>query len=357
MIRRDFFGSLVVAGLVPHWRVPSAVDVDGIFDVTASGAKGDGRTDDTDAIQQAISAAHRRRGGGVVFFPAGNYQVRRTLAITTGGVRFMGVGSALSRIQCAVDLDVAVSVGSAMAPVYGWGLEGIRVEGQGHSIGQGVLLRGAREGAIRDVWVVGAGSTAGVTLDGRDHGGCWSNRFTELWVSRSPGVNLEVKGEVNATRFGEGGFSNGGSGNVVIRGGKALWFEGCQFEGTRQGPELLVLPDPGQRVVGLTIASSWFEVRSGDPAARGMIIGPSAADTLIRGITIRDSFLGGNETADVAIECRSADAEVWSAQNTFTGFRRGGLFAMGAGGAIHADGFPASPRYAAASSLPLIVRN
>ena len=44
----------------------------GRFDVRAFGAKGDGKTLDTDAINSAIAAAHTA-GGGTVHLPAGAY--------------------------------------------------------------------------------------------------------------------------------------------------------------------------------------------------------------------------------------------------------------------------------------------
>src|ERR1700722_6082482 len=42
------------------------------FDVKKFGAKGDGKVLDTEAINQAIAAAHNA-GGGIVRFPAGTY--------------------------------------------------------------------------------------------------------------------------------------------------------------------------------------------------------------------------------------------------------------------------------------------
>ena len=44
-----------------------------IFDVTAYGAVGDGRADDTPAIQRAVNAAASADGGGTVYFPARTY--------------------------------------------------------------------------------------------------------------------------------------------------------------------------------------------------------------------------------------------------------------------------------------------
>ncbi|HVF95294.1 MAG TPA: glycosyl hydrolase family 28-related protein [Sphingomonas sp.] len=64
---------------------PRAVTVKGV---------GDGRADDTAAIQQAIdavAAGRQRGGGGVVFLPAGRYRISRTVFLRSG-VRMFGVG-------------------------------------------------------------------------------------------------------------------------------------------------------------------------------------------------------------------------------------------------------------------------
>ena len=48
--------------------------------VTVKG-KGDGRADDTDAIQRGIDQAADSPGGGVVFLPSGRYRISRTLLV------------------------------------------------------------------------------------------------------------------------------------------------------------------------------------------------------------------------------------------------------------------------------------
>ena len=61
---------------------PSAVTVAG---------RGDGRADDSDAIQQALDRARDKTGHGMVFLPSGTYRISRTL-IVPPGVRLYGVG-------------------------------------------------------------------------------------------------------------------------------------------------------------------------------------------------------------------------------------------------------------------------
>lgn len=58
--------------------------------VTVRG-KGNGITDDSAAIQQALDAAAAKPGGGIVFLPAGRYRISRTLFVWPG-VRMFGTG-------------------------------------------------------------------------------------------------------------------------------------------------------------------------------------------------------------------------------------------------------------------------
>ncbi len=58
---------------------------------------GDGRADDTSAIQQAIDAAADKGGGGIVFLPQGTYRITRTIYIWPG-VRLFGTGATRPKI-------------------------------------------------------------------------------------------------------------------------------------------------------------------------------------------------------------------------------------------------------------------
>lgn len=58
--------------------------------VTVRGV-GDGRADETAAIQNAIDEATKARKGGVVFLPSGRYRISRTVFVRSG-VRVFGVG-------------------------------------------------------------------------------------------------------------------------------------------------------------------------------------------------------------------------------------------------------------------------
>jgi sugar lactone lactonase YvrE len=53
---------------------------------------GDGKADDTDAVQKAVNAAHDKTGHGLVFLPSGRYRLSRSLLIPAG-VRVFGVGA------------------------------------------------------------------------------------------------------------------------------------------------------------------------------------------------------------------------------------------------------------------------
>jgi hypothetical protein len=75
------------------WEVRSDWQV-----VTAFGAKGDGKTDDTAAVQAALAFVQRGGQGDApnktLFFPAGTYLITTTLLLNeTSGVMLLGTGA------------------------------------------------------------------------------------------------------------------------------------------------------------------------------------------------------------------------------------------------------------------------
>jgi len=78
----------------------SSVPVPGkVFDVKRDfGAKADGRTDDTAAIQRAINAARAQGDDALAYLPAGRYVVNQTLRVTGKNYRVGGAGMLASRL-------------------------------------------------------------------------------------------------------------------------------------------------------------------------------------------------------------------------------------------------------------------
>jgi Pectate lyase superfamily protein len=72
ILNRDLAGRFVGLVALLAWTLVAAEPRLSVFDPTAYGAKGDGRTNDGPAIQKAIDAC-ARAGGGTVRLPAGNF--------------------------------------------------------------------------------------------------------------------------------------------------------------------------------------------------------------------------------------------------------------------------------------------
>jgi hypothetical protein len=144
-------------------------------DVKSFGAKGDGKTDDTTAIQTAINSLEKT--GGSVYFPPGLYKVSTTLKVPERVV-LKGAGMRSSTVTFGGP-GYAIALGSATAKalVYGTGVSDM-----------GVLLTNVNSNGITVQCTAGAvltnlyleglvpNSSTGVFLDG----GTVANLFTGL---------------------------------------------------------------------------------------------------------------------------------------------------------------------------------
>ncbi len=137
--------------MIAVWSVSSGAGA-AVFDVRSFGAKGDGKTQDRDAINKAIDAASAA-GGGTVAFPAGTY--------LTGSIRMRSNIALQLDPGCVIEASAETGAYDAAEPnssdkfqdfghshwhnslIWGEGLENISISGSGLISGK-ALMRGER---------------------------------------------------------------------------------------------------------------------------------------------------------------------------------------------------------------------
>lgn len=114
----------VLSSVAPSTRSLSDWLSDTGRNVKAYGATGNGSTDDTTAIQNAVTA------GGLVYFPPGTYLVSSTITINTSFTRLVGAGAGVTKILVSGSNDVFVFTPSdpSSAKIYTTGLVGMTIE-------------------------------------------------------------------------------------------------------------------------------------------------------------------------------------------------------------------------------------
>lgn len=170
--RRSFLwrAGALAAPFVP-WGAMGA-EASPLFNVRDRGARGDGRTKDTRAIQAAMDAA--ARSGGTVYFPAGDY-VSGTLRLRSGVTLQLDGGATLLASRDDGDFDPPKAPGYdtfadretsdfSFALLQGWGLSHVSILGPGRVDGnrtsrggpKPIALRECRRIAIRDLTLTNA---------------------------------------------------------------------------------------------------------------------------------------------------------------------------------------------------------
>lgn len=116
------------------------------------GAKGDGVTDDTAAIQAAINY-RQLNGGGSIYFPTATYLIAGTLIITGNNIRFNGTARRASILKFANGASDCITVqGSSVAsPIYGFQMDNLELAFSGKTGGRTLLLAYVNRVVIRDI--------------------------------------------------------------------------------------------------------------------------------------------------------------------------------------------------------------
>ena len=68
------------------------------------GFKADGKSDVTDALQEAINQVKREKNFGILFLPEGNYRISKTIQIPSS-IRLIGYGKKRPVIYLGADTD------------------------------------------------------------------------------------------------------------------------------------------------------------------------------------------------------------------------------------------------------------
>lgn len=117
-------------------------------DVKYYGAKGDGKTDDTAAIQSALS------GGGRIFFSSGTYLISSTLKISTDGQVIEGESRANTIIELAND-TTAFNLNANFLEIRDLQLKGVAVDT--NSVSSGIAFTNCTRSRIVNTYITGFG--------------------------------------------------------------------------------------------------------------------------------------------------------------------------------------------------------
>lgn len=174
-----------------------------VYNVKAFLAVGDGTTDDTTAIQQAIDAASAA-GGGVVSFPKGTYKITSQLTVYSN-VTLQGVSMESSIIK-QVTLNAHGIYGSGVSSfcIFDMGIQG---NGTGSSAGTGTGI--------------------GILLE---YGGAGNNpfhNFRKVMVRNWGSDGLKIQTPIVNTYNGVYSAFNGGHGFNWYEGGTSCNFQAC----------------------------------------------------------------------------------------------------------------------------------
>lgn len=258
------------------------------------GAKGDGVTNDTAAIQAAISAV---TSSGVVYLPPGNYVLGSALTINNPGVWLSGAGSAVTKLSPSFVGDAVRVQMSAFVTTQAGKLGGFTIDGTSAGAGACGLHYGDVVGGHLDDLVVqnftGAGSK-GIWIDNRTN---WTERI--LWTrvhanGNTTGVLFDVNG--GTTSWGYHRIldlrvnANSGQTGVIMQAGGQLYNGVFNLMGNlASGGTLLSLV--GNAFLGPSLISILAELTGGGSAtglaiaSGSSITGSGSVDVSTGGIT------------------------------------------------------------------------
>lgn len=186
----------------------------GIVSVKTYGAVGDGVTDDTEAIQDAIDTMHAV-GGGVIYLPKGTYLTSTSLLLYTN-ISLIGAGRQVSVIYNTNVAGEAAIKKSGTSRIQTVSIENLQVRGNALS-GIGIDFNEIAYSTIINVLSYDHGSH-GIRVYGDDApNGAYYNRFYNVESTDNTGDGLRVEDHGNDLFVFGGRYSdNGGKGINLV---------------------------------------------------------------------------------------------------------------------------------------------
>ena len=288
-------------------------------DAKAHGAVGDGKTDDTRALQAALDAA-AANGGGAVVVPPGTY-LTRTLSIGTG-VHLIGAGIEASVLKLRADTNADLVRSRSFASLtgtnrpdgpYNWSIRDLTLDGNRARNARGCGLRVYAFGYV----------LSNVRIRQCAEAGIWSEWSTEdpVWTEDglgTPGDSMEAQVvNLKVHHCGRGGIVFRGphdsqfancvvydtkSNGVHVQDGKAFSATGCQFVNCHVW---------GSHEYAWKIEAGYITLDNcvGEWASKAQVHLNEGDATIAAG-----RFFGSNKYRHVGIEIGSPDKAVYGSQ-------------------------------------------
>lgn len=246
-----------------------------VFNVKDFGAMGDGVTDDTTALNTAIASAHTA-GGGIVFLPAGVYNIVSSIGRSGGvaNIRLTGSGHQASTIRVTTNVPVLYEAWTACL------IEELVLDA--NSQGSPALSVHLDKTTLSRLKVVGWTNQALLLNDGTygDLGllniisDCWIDqsvgygiyatyRLSDSWIERcnigSSLANISCEG--GPIRIMNNHLDGSPRNNIELRGNKRITIEGNILEGAQREAIIYNMPPwlssdtPQIQIVGNTFSN------------------------------------------------------------------------------------------------------
>ncbi|WP_296617008.1 glycosyl hydrolase family 28-related protein [Sphingomonas sp.] len=252
-----------------------------MISVLTYGAVGNGVTDDTTAIRNAITAAGAT--GGIVSFPAGTYKISGTLTISSANVMLIGEGVDATKI---VSTNTAADILNFYAsPAFsGGGVRDMTLEVSGSATaGAAIRINGQRSIGVENIWI--RTPFQGVVLEG-DNRAC---RIRNVDISDHLGNGFVIGGGGNQYLHTCTTFRNAQGGGTVaflVTQTDGAWFDTCVSQRASYG--MRVVPGATQYVTDLWINACDFD----NSASDGVVFDSGTAGGRITTVNWNGSRIG-----------------------------------------------------------------